>query len=148
KMAQYVGTHLAEGGLAVPLPEAHLRVAAAAQKLSAGNPAGLLAWRRAKRPLGELAFVRQILEPDRDHGGEAPPDGSPGPTAEPTPAGSVPPPPPAREPAPEALPPRAKQDSGPIPVPGNVVRLGVVDSLRAEPILLPLDDIKTHMAFL
>jgi DNA helicase HerA-like ATPase len=34
------------------------------------------------------------------------------------------------------------------PHPGNGVRLGVVDGPRAEPILLPLDDIKTHMAFL
>jgi DNA helicase HerA-like ATPase len=33
-------------------------------------------------------------------------------------------------------------------VPSTAVRLGVVDSLRAEPILLPLDDLKTHVAFL
>jgi DNA helicase HerA-like ATPase len=42
----------------------------------------------------------------------------------------------------------ATHDTGPVDVPANVVRLGVVDSLRAEPILLPLEDIKTHMAFL
>lgn len=32
--------------------------------------------------------------------------------------------------------------------PSDAVRLGVIDSVRAEPILLPLDDIKAHMAFL
>jgi hypothetical protein len=32
--------------------------------------------------------------------------------------------------------------------PSDAVRLGVADSVRAEPILLPLDDIKTHMVFL
>jgi Cdc6-like AAA superfamily ATPase len=148
KMAQYVGTHLAAGGLAVPLSEAHLRTAVAAQKLSAGNPAGLLAWRRDRRPLGELAFVRQILELDRDHAAEtAAPEATEAP-AGPASAGPVPLPHRPSEPATVEPPPRAKHDSGPIAVPSTAVRLGVVDSLRAEPILLPLDDLKTHVAFL
>ncbi|HEX3759036.1 MAG TPA: DUF87 domain-containing protein, partial [Kofleriaceae bacterium] len=149
KMAQHVGTHCAEGGLAVPLPEAHLRIAAAAQKLSTANPPGLQAWRRATRPLGELAFVRQILELDRDHASEGPPTAPQDPQGGPDTAGSTPPPPAAPGPGTaEPEPPRARHDSGPIPVPRNVVRLGVVDSLRAEPILLPVDDLKVHMAFL
>jgi Cdc6-like AAA superfamily ATPase len=148
KMAQYVGTHLAAGGLAVPLSEAHLRTAVAAQKLSAGNPAGLLAWRRDRRPLGELAFVRQILELDRDHAAEtAAPEATEAP-AGPASAGPVSLPHRPSEPATVEPPPRAKHDSGPIAVPSTAVRLGVVDSLRAEPILLPLDDLKTHVAFL
>jgi Cdc6-like AAA superfamily ATPase len=147
KMAQYVGTHLAAGGLAVPLSEAHLRIAVAAQQLSAGNPAGLLAWRRDRRPLGELAFVRQILELDRDHVADAAAPATE-PAAGPASTDPVPPPHPPSEPATAGPPPRAKHDSGPIAVPTTAVRLGVVDSLRAEPILLPLDDLKTHMAFL
>jgi DNA helicase HerA-like ATPase len=153
KTAQYVGTHLAAGGLAVPLSEAHLRLAVAAHKLSVGNPTGLLAWRRDRRPLGELAFVRQILELDRDRVAEPAAPAATEPAAGPasadsTPAGPVPPPHPPSDPATPEPSPRTKHDSGPITVPGNVVRLGVVDSLRAEPILLPLDDLKTHVAFL
>jgi Cdc6-like AAA superfamily ATPase len=152
KMAQYVGTHLAEGGLAVPLSEAHLRTAVAAHKLSTGNPNGLMAWRRSRRPLGELAFIRQILELDRDHVVEGPASAATEPAAG-TPSAdpaSSPVPPPGRssQPATPEPPPRGKHDSGPITVPDHAVRLGVVDSLRAEPILLPLDDLKTHVAFL
>lgn len=153
KMAQYVGMHLAARGLAVPLSEAHLRIAAAAQKLSGGNAAGLLAWRRERRPLGELAFVRQILELDRDHVAEGAAPAGPEPASGPAaagPASADPVPPPHRpaEPASAEPPPRTGHDSGPIAVPSTAVRLGVVDSLRAEPILLPLDDLKVHMAFL
>ena len=148
KMAQYVGAHLADGGLAVPLSEAHLRTAVAAQKLSAGSPTGLLAWRRDRRPLGELAFVRQILELDRDHVADAAAPAETEAPANPAPASPVPPPHRPSEPAMAEPPPRARHDSGPVAVPSTAVRLGVVDSLRAEPILLPLDDLKTHVAFL
>jgi adenylylsulfate kinase-like enzyme len=141
KMAQYIGAHIAGGGLAVALSEAHLRVASAAKTMSAANPAGHLAWRRGKQPLSDLAFIRQILELDRDHA--APHDVKPPPIPEP-----------ARSLSPEPTAPlvaqrsNANPDSGPIQVPANAVRLGVVDSMRADPILVQLEDIKTHMAFL
>ncbi|HEY0993387.1 MAG TPA: DUF87 domain-containing protein, partial [Kofleriaceae bacterium] len=147
KMAQYVGAHIAASGLAVALSEAHLRVAAAAKTMSAANPTGHLAWRRTRQPLSDLAFVRQILELDRDH--VAPSEPQPAPAAAlPSPADPfavtvaavavV-----ATEERSSALP-----DSGPISAPAHAVRLGVVDSMRADPILVPLEDIKTHMAFL
>jgi DNA helicase HerA-like ATPase len=53
----------------------------------------------------------------------------------------------AAPPRPETRPP-ADHDSGPQRVPAGAVRLGAVDSLRGEPILIPLEDIKIHMAFL
>jgi DNA helicase HerA-like ATPase/energy-coupling factor transporter ATP-binding protein EcfA2 len=145
KMAQHVGDHVAAGGLAVPVAESHLRVAMAARTMSAANPAGYADWRRAKQPLGELAFVRQVLELDRE---TAPVDVVP-PVVEPSPP-VVPPAGPAAG-AKEAAPrdPQPKRDSAPvIAVHAHAVRLGVVDSMRGEPIFLPLEDIKTHVAFL
>jgi hypothetical protein len=128
KSAQHVGELIAARGLLVALTEAQLRVAAAAQALAATAPDGWLAWQRAKQPLSELAFVRQLLDLDRDHQD---------PEIDDEPAPAAPPPPPQPEPPP-----------APPPPPADAIRLGVTDSLRAEPILLPIEDIKTHMAFL
>ena len=137
KMAQYVGAHIAASGLAVALSEAHLRVAAAAKTMSAANPAGHLAWRRTRQPLSDLAFVRQILELDRDHVAPGVTPAEPVALAVATVAVVATD---ARSSAPP--------DSGPISAPAHAVRLGVVDSMRADPILVSLEDIKTHMAFL
>lgn len=140
KMAQYMAAHVEAKGIAVPLSEAHLRAAAAGRTMSAANPPGLLAWRRGKQPFGELGFVRQILELDRDHV-------SPGePLREDVSSAPAPAQPAAVSPPPTSD--KRTHDSGPIEVPANAVRLGVVDSMRAEPILLSLEDIKTHIAFL
>jgi hypothetical protein len=151
KMAQYVGEHVAAGGLAVPLAESHLRVALAARTISATNPAGYLAWRRATQPLCELAFVRQILDVDR----EAAPEGDRKnvadgverhPPDDPSPNGGD------RDEESKVEPEqggRRKRDSEPVTeLRPDAVRLGVVDSMRGEPIFLPLEDIKTHIAFL
>ena len=144
KMAQHVGAHLEAKGLAVPLAEAQLRTAAAARTLAAANPSGLLAWRRTGQPIVELAFVRQTLGLDRAHADDPPAAPASSPAAAPIPPAPVPS---AAPPRPEE-PPRADHDSGPQRAPAGTVRLGAVDSLRAEPILLPLEDIKIHMAFL
>lgn len=144
KTAQHVGEHIAAGGLAIPLAEAQLRVAAAARTVTNANPDGYLDWRRGKQPLAELAFIRQILDFDREHAGErVPPNPSRSNPAvergEPGGGERVDPSVTAAEPLVE---------SGPVHVPSNAVRLGVVDSLRAEPIHMPLEDFKVHMAFL
>jgi energy-coupling factor transporter ATP-binding protein EcfA2 len=150
KMAQHVGEHVAAKGLAVPLAESHLRVAVAARTISAANPAGHLAWRRAEQPLCQLAFVRQILDLDRE---TAPERVVPGPDVDPPPVA------PPIDPS-TAGPgtgttggrddkPRTARDSAPVvAVQADAVRLGVVDSMRGDPIFLPLEDIKTHVAFL
>jgi len=166
KMAQWVAAHIAENGMTVPLAEAQLRTAAAAQQIAAVNPAGFAAWRRARQPVCEIAFVRDILELDRDHAEAAPPPSVSTPIPRPGSGangangqvnGSTPASPAANQAAASlaagaaASPsgePRPKHDSGPYPVPSNAVRLGIVDSMRGEPILLSLEDIKTHMAFL
>lgn len=142
KMAQHVGELVAAGGLAVPLVESDLRVAMSARTMAAASPAGYAEWRRATQPLCELAFVRQVLDLDRD---SAPAAVAPPPIVEPSPpvlpAGGTR----ARpdEPA------RPARDSAPvIAAHAHAVRLGVVDSMRGDPILLPLEDIKTHVAFL
>ncbi|HET9627226.1 MAG TPA: DUF87 domain-containing protein [Kofleriaceae bacterium] len=135
KSAQHVGELIAARGLLVALTEAQLRVAAAARAMHDAPPDGFLAWRKAKQPLSALPFVRQLLDLDRahedpdDHEAPAPP-----PPAPPRPAPSPPPV------APPAAPPPAP--------PSDAIRLGVVDSLRADPILLGVEDLKTHMAFL
>jgi hypothetical protein len=72
KTAQDVGKLVAAGGLAVGLAEAHLRAAVAARTMAASPPHGYLTWRRARQPLCELPFVRQILELDREPGTRPP----------------------------------------------------------------------------
>ncbi|MEO7736325.1 MAG: ATP-binding protein [Kofleriaceae bacterium] len=66
KTAQDVARWFVAGGRAVPLAESHLRGAAAALALLARNSAGSPEWRRATRALSELAFVREILDLDRE----------------------------------------------------------------------------------
>ncbi|MBC7976669.1 MAG: DUF2791 family P-loop domain-containing protein, partial [Myxococcales bacterium] len=149
KMAQHLGELLADNGMAIALAESQLRVAVASRKMAEAQPAGFLAWRQIRRPLGEISFVRQLLNLDR----EVPPVAGPGPEPGPGPVGhdndknngddednhnGRPP-----EPTPPVGP-------GPQPhaAPAHAVRLGVTDSFRADPILLPLEDLKTHVAFL
>jgi energy-coupling factor transporter ATP-binding protein EcfA2 len=144
KTAQHVGEHIAAGGLAIPLAEAQLRVAAAARTVTNTDPDGYLDWRRSKQPLSDLAFIRQILDLDREPAGERVPS-SPSPSnsaaerSERGVGGRV---------DPSVTGAESPAESGPFHVPSNAVRLGVVDSLRAEPIHMPLEDFKVHMAFL
>ncbi|HWO23953.1 MAG TPA: DUF87 domain-containing protein [Kofleriaceae bacterium] len=158
KISQQVGALATADGLAVVLPEAQLRAAAAARALAASHPAELAALRRSKRPLTQLPFVREILELDRVAPPPDPP-GAPGPpdsrVSAPPPGAAEPAPPPgAAESAPPSgsaapAPPPAGRVSAPvIAFDPQAVRLGVVDSMRADPILFPLEDIKTHVAFL
>ncbi len=150
KMAQHLGELLADNGMAIALAESQLRVAVAARKMADAQPAGFLAWRQLRRPLGEISFVRQLLNLDR----EVPPVAGPvsGPDPGPAPAGhdkhngvdsdghdSR-----STELTPPIGPPGPKTHAAP----AHAVRLGVTDSFRADPILLPLEDLKTHVAFL
>jgi DNA helicase HerA-like ATPase len=163
KMAQHLGELIADHGVAIALAEAQLRVAVAARKMAEVQPDGYVAWRQARRPLGGIGFVRQLLNLDRDATPVRPPvlttDARPSepPLAEEpshgntldTPADATVSPPAvgergttgSRDDAPRAT---AKQS----PVPASAVRLGVTDSFRADPILLSLEDLKTHVAFL
>lgn len=161
KMAQYLGELIAENGMAIAITEAQLRVAAAARKMADARLPGFLAWRRSRRPLSEVGFVRQLLNLERDSAaapiGEVAISPLETPRAEPRASGShgdasllshardaiidkrvtVD----SRADEQLATPKHAK-------APANAVRLGVTDSFRADPILLPLEEIKTHVAFL
>jgi hypothetical protein len=128
KMAQHSGELVAAGGILVGLSEAELRTAAAAGRLTEQAPDGFAAWRTANPQLGELAFVRKLLDLDREKPNTGPGHGVG--THEPL------------RPEPQRPP------ESPVPPSGDAVRLGVIDSFRADPILLPLEDIKTHVAFL
>jgi hypothetical protein len=142
KMAQALGELIADNGLAIAMTEAQLRVAAAARKMASAQHEGFIAWRQSRRPLGEIGFVRQLLNLDRD--------ATTVPIAEPES--------PTRPRADDALidKPAAsdRRDDADLSTPkqseapGNAVRLGVTDSFRADPILLLLEDLKTHVAFL
>jgi energy-coupling factor transporter ATP-binding protein EcfA2 len=148
KMAEWIATHRSEKGATVPLAEAQLRAAAAAQHMASADPPGFTAWRRARQPVCEIAFVRDILELDRDHAEPITQPPTSGPIPRPFETTASPDPTAPRAAAAIGDPSRTKHDSGPYAAPRTAVRLGVVDSMRAEPILLSLEDIKTHMAFL
>jgi len=139
-IAQQIGAFLQAGGRTVVLEETELRTAAALQALVGGNPPGLDAWRKTAQPIAQLGFVRAILDLDA---APSHPRIMPEPAPVPAPAPVA-----APAPAPSPAPAPAARISAPIPAfdPANL-RLGVSISLRAEPQLLPVEQIKSHMTF-
>ena len=161
QIAQQVGEFIAAGGKPIVLEERELRMVAIAHQLTAASPGPVGAWRRATRPLAGLAFVRAVLE--LDAAPLAPPPVAPDPAPAPAPGPAASPAAsasasasPAGRPAPAAAPappapaaPSAGRISNPLlTVAPDQVRLGVGTSLRAEPQLLAVDAVKTHVAFL
>jgi energy-coupling factor transporter ATP-binding protein EcfA2 len=136
--SQKVGALIAAGGRAIVLEERELRALEVIHQLASRALPSFDAWRRARRPLSSLAFLRATLDLD------AAPLQAPTPAP---PAAKVPAPPPAPPVAAAAVPPR--RTSSPILVlPPDKIRIGVGTSMRAEPQLLALEQIKTHAAFL
>ncbi len=145
RISQQIGEFLEAGGRTVVLEEHELRVIAAARAFARTHPPGFAAWRRGQRPLSQLAFVRAMLDLDRSRTAAVyatqplplvvrPP--APAPTsASPSPAA------PRRDPGRRITAAIATSD------PAHV-RLGSTTTMRAEPVTLPLDEIKTHIAFL
>ena len=135
RIAQQVGQFIQAGGRAVAIEERGLRAIVAARVLAQAKPPGFDDWRRAKRPLSHVAFVRAMLDLDRVRAGEVY-------STLPLPLVVKPP----AEPKPEDAP---KRPTAPIaPVDPALLRLGTTTTLRAEPITLALDQVKTHVAFL
>ncbi|HEY5928074.1 MAG TPA: hypothetical protein VIV11_40585, partial [Kofleriaceae bacterium] len=64
-ISQQVGELIAAGGRAVVLEERELRTIRAARDLADANPPDFSEWRRVKRPITQLSFIRQILDLDR-----------------------------------------------------------------------------------
>ncbi|HWM86797.1 MAG TPA: DUF87 domain-containing protein, partial [Kofleriaceae bacterium] len=146
--ARVVGELVAAGGVALGAEDSELRAAVAFTAFAArhGGEAGFGEWRRRARPLAQLSMFRKLLDLDHE---EARP--------------ASPPPPPVREavPAREAAPPaRAKSATlvtpsvpppgraGPTPAPDAPLRLGVTPTMRAAPVLMEVEHLRTHAAFL
>lgn len=131
RVLEQYASFIQAGGRAVVISERDLRAISAARSLLATKPE-LLPWFRSVRPLAQLELMRQLLDLDRVA----------------TPmllVASVPPPvavvlPPGPQPS---------RISAPIPTfDPDTVRLGVTTTMRAEPVRVPLEQVKTHLAFL
>lgn len=134
-IAQQVGQFIQAGGRTVQLDERDLRAMLASRVLTQANPAGLPAWRRTKRPISSAAFARTLLDLERVRTSELY-------STQPLPLVVRPP---AEPPKPEPT----RRVSAPIVAFDPMqVRLGTTTTMRAEPISLSLDQIKTHAAFL
>jgi energy-coupling factor transporter ATP-binding protein EcfA2 len=134
-ISQRVGELIAAGGRTVVLEERELRTIRAARDLVDANPPNFAEWRRIKRPITRLSFVRQILDLDR--------------TPMPLPAVEISEPHPVSASALKAVPQPARTPSGPVAaIDPAQIKIGVTTTMRAEPQYLTLDQIKTHVAFL
>ncbi|MBX3156482.1 MAG: DUF2791 family P-loop domain-containing protein [Deltaproteobacteria bacterium] len=130
-----VGEFRASGGITIFVQENELREIVAARALTKTSPPGLAAWRRVRTPLARLACLRELLDLDRV-------------VTEPT-EPPAPPTPPPTPPPPTDGPVTNPRASGPIPVfDPATVRLGALTTIRAEPVVLALDVIKKHVAYL
>jgi hypothetical protein len=129
-IAVQVGKFLAAGGHTLQLDERDLRAMLASRTLAQENPAGLADWRRSKKPISSAAFARALLDLDRVRSKEV--------------FSTAPLPLVVRPPA-EAEP--IRKVSAQIPL-FDQIRLGVTTTMRAEPIVLSPEQLKTHAAFL
>jgi len=137
KISKQVGEFLQAGGRTVVIEERQLRAIGAARIVEAAHPEAFGVWRRTNRPMMHLAFVRAILELDLVprvssiiHTQELPQL--------------------ERRPAPVAAPPvpMPRTPTQPIGFDPAQVRLGETTTMRKEPVLLPLDQLVTHVAVL
>jgi DNA helicase HerA-like ATPase len=129
--SQQVGELIAAGGRTVVLEERELRTIRAARDLADANPPDFAEWRRVKRPITQLSFIRQILDLDRV------------PTTPPPPSSAAPPPAIVVEKV------AATPKSAPtVTVDPQQIKIGVTTTMRAEPQYMTLEQVKTHVAFL
>ncbi len=150
RIAQQLGEFNQAGGSAILLTERDLRAVAAMRALEVARPDGLDSWRVTERPLSQLGFVREILGLDHvsAHVSAHPSANVSTEVLRPSAAASAVPPLPAPlQSRPPAKPPR--RESAPIAaVDPSLLRLGATVSIRQEPIMLPVEACKTHVAFL
>ncbi len=131
-LEQYAG-FIQAGGLSVVIGERDLRAISAARRLATSKPE-LAAWFRSVRPLAQLDFMRKLLDLDRFT-----PPSTPLPPSPPAPSA----------PKPKETPPPPSRISAPIATfDPETVRLGTTTTMRAELIRIPLEQVKTHVAFL
>ncbi|HEX2691649.1 MAG TPA: helicase HerA-like domain-containing protein [Kofleriaceae bacterium] len=135
KISRQVGGFLKEGGRTVVLEERQLRAVFAARTVAAAHPQAFAAWRGVTRPIAGLAFVRAILELDQVSRGPSITDTQPMPQVNRPPAPATTPPPPPTGPQPAVSEPAT-------------IRLGETTTMRKEPVVIPLEQITTHIAVL
>jgi energy-coupling factor transporter ATP-binding protein EcfA2 len=130
KISKQVGELIQAGGLAVVLEERQLRAVGAARDVGKAHPREFGHWTRVNRPITHLAFVRAILDLDNA------PRMIIRMATQPIP-----------EPRPPAKPaPRIRLQTAPIDE--TQLRIGETSSARKEPVFIPVDPIKQHVAFL
>ncbi len=144
KVSQQLGALLAAGGRRVTYAQHELRALAAAHDL-AGH-AAFSEWRRVERPIARLAFVRELLDLEAVSEQPAPPASRLPPPAIASPVN----PPASTQPSANA---RAKaaprRASAPVlTADPDQIRLGATTTLRAEPVAIAVEQIKTHITFL
>ncbi|MDB4954577.1 MAG: putative ATPase [Myxococcales bacterium] len=132
KISKQVGELIQAGGRAVVLEERQLRAVQAADLVERAHPATFRDWRKTNRPITHLAFVRSILDLDQVPRTISKRDTQPLPID-------------SRPPAPS----RPAHPSGVVAAyDPSQVRLGETTTMRKDPVLLSLEQIKTHVAFL
>ena len=133
KISKQVGELIAAGGRAVVLEERQLRAVVAARVVAEASPDAFAAWRRANQPISHLGFVRAILDLD-----SAPLAVASRRDTQPIP-----------EPRPPAPPAERPRTSSQIQIADPMqLRLGETTTMRKDAVLLHLDQVKTHIAFL
>ncbi len=131
RISKQVGELIAAGGRAIVLEERQLRAVAAARAVAQAHPQAFPAWRSANRPISHLGFVRAILDLDA-----APRASHARQNTQPIP-----------QPRPPAPPPLRPRRDTPVPTPDQL-RLGETTTMRKDPVLVPLAQLRTHVAFL
>jgi energy-coupling factor transporter ATP-binding protein EcfA2 len=135
KISKQVGEFLQAGGRTVVLEERQLRAITAARKVAESHPQAFEVWKRVHGPIGHLAFVRAILELDHLPRVVSTTNTLPLPQVD-------------RPPAPITTPPPLRGGSQPIAFDPVRIRLGETSTMRKEPVVLPLEQITTHVAVL
>jgi hypothetical protein len=147
KTAGQVGELIAAGGRTVVLEERELRAVVAVRDFERAHPQTFPAWRRAHRPIARLGFVRAILDLDAAPRADAPAASQPPvPALAPIPALPAQ----AAQPAPAAPPaaPAAPAPPAAPAAPAAQLRLGETATMRKDPVLLPIEQLRSHVALL
>jgi hypothetical protein len=139
KISKQVGEFLQAGGRTVVIEERQLRAVSAARAVELAHPEVFAAWKRVNRPFMHLAFVRAILDLDLVPRVDASTITQPLPQLGRRPAAPTPSPPVLVMP---------RSVTQPIVAGAAQVRLGETTTMRKEPVVVPLDQIVTHIAVL
>lgn len=137
--SQKVGEFKAAGGKTVVIEDSDLRVLLGMKALAKANPPGFAAWRKTERPLARVGFLSELLDLDR---------AEPAPEEQPVVTSAERVPPTTPSPLPPIPEPKARPSGSQLSTPPDELRLGALTTIRAEPVHLPLEQIKKHVSFL